>query len=343
MFLHLHALWRRLETLFLHSSSMGVLDHELFVGALSRLPSLKNLCVSSFGPDDFDNTTLQALPALESLRLQDLRGLDDGGIVRYASSAAAQSLRRLSLVGIEIVGLSVISKLFACLRNLQRFSLVQARCPELPTGELVLQPVVASGTLEFLHWDVLSPGSANEHLAASIEAGGFPRLRTLRAPNDHDGELQAQCRPLEQVAISSDKYSFATARPQLPSEKGMRAPGRTLFAARQAAQSRLEQARTQIRFRVVVEESGVVKQVFKIPGFAGAIGSKITYSLTPDVHGSDAALIDLPDLLLENAPKEVDPRDGCTGFWNSQHPAGKKWWSHTERFRYRRVHLERFF
>ncbi|KAI9821370.1 MAG: hypothetical protein M1832_003376 [Thelocarpon impressellum] len=338
-FLHLHDVWRRLETLFVHSQSAGVLDHELFIGAFMRLPSLKHLSISNFDAMDFDDTTLGALPPLESLRLQNLHGITDRGMLHYASSTAAQPLRHLSLINLEIMGLAVISKLFASLHDLRRFTFVQESSPESPIGGIVFQPIVASASLAFLHWDVLVPGSANDNLAASIEAGGFPKLRTLRAPSDHHGALQAVCRPLESVTISSDKYSFAARRAVAAGNETRYL--RTLFAARQAAQARIERARTQARFKIVIEEAGVVKQVLKIPGFVGAIGSNVSYSLTPDVHGSDSAVIDVPDLL--DGGKETDARDGCTGVWNSEHPGGKKWWSHKERFRYRRVELGRFF
>ncbi|KAI9843542.1 MAG: hypothetical protein M1838_002595 [Thelocarpon superellum] len=349
-FLHHHVMWRRLETLFVHRTSAGVLHHELLIGALTRLPALKNLFVSNLDAADFDDISLQSLPELQSLRLQNLRGVTERGIGRYASSPAARSLSQLSLLHLEIVGLSVISKLLSSLLALKRFTLVQQACPELPWGEIVFQPIIASTSLEYLHWDVLQAGSANDHLASSIQAGGFPRLRVLRAPSDHDGCLQAECRPLEQVTISSDKYSFmnrhtasagqSPTSPHAP-QLSLTPRRRTLFAARQAAQARLEQARSGISFRIIIDEDGAIKQVFKIPGFIGAIGSNITYTLTPDVHGSDTAVIDLPDLL--DSSREIDARDGCTGVWNSIHPAGKKWWSHTERCRYRRVELARFF
>ena len=338
-FLHLHDMWTRLETLFIHSQSTGVLDHEVFIGAFTRLPSLKNLSVSNFDVDDFYDATLQALPALECLRLQDLPGLTDRGILEFSSSRAARSLRCLALINLEIMGLAVFAKLFASLRDLRRFTLVQESSPELPIGGIVFQPIIASASLEYLHWDILIPGTANENLASSIRAEGFPRLRVLRAPSDHHGLLQDVCRPKEQVSLSSDKYSFA-ARNAAARENRTRYL-RTLFAARQAAQQRIEQARTHVRFRVMIEEDGLIKQVFNIPDFVGAIGSNITYSLTPDVHGSDSAVIDMADLI--DGSRELDARDGCTGVWNSEHPGGKKWWSHVERYRYRRIDLARFF
>ncbi|KAI9673173.1 MAG: hypothetical protein M1817_003035 [Caeruleum heppii] len=339
MFLHLHDQWGRLETLFLHSHSDGVLEHELFVGVFSRLPSLRHLCVSGFHVHDFGDVTLQALPPLQSLRLQNLRGVTDRGVLRYASTPAAQDLERLSLINLELTSLPVLSKVFACLRYLKRFTLIQRRPPELEPSGLILQPIIGSSSLEWLHWDVADPGEANNLLSASIEANGFPNLRAIRAPSDDEGSLQSVCRPLEQATITTDKYNF----PQRYANSGHRASvyAKTLFAARKSAQERIELARARFKFHIVIEEEGVVKQVFKIPDFIGSLESQITYSLKPDIHGSDRAVIDLPDLL--DGSKELEARDGCTGVWNSDHPSGKKWWSHTERFRYRKVDLERFF
>lgn len=337
-FLHFHDSWHSLSTLFLCSQKQGILERDVFVQALHLLPALQHLCISSFDVDDFDDVTLQSLPCLQSLRLQDLEGITFWGLSEFSRTKSARSIKQLSLVNLDITYLSAISNLFLHLKDLSRFTLVQESSPEVAAGDLVFQPVVASLRLQHLHWDILVPGSANQNLASSIQAGGFPNLRTIRAPSDHDGLLQSVCRPRAQIVQASDKYSKAY-RAGVDGTPG--SLGRTLFAARKLAQQRIENARASPRFRVIIEEDGVVHEAFDIPGYMGTVGSRIAYNLDSDTQGSDSALMDFPDLV--SGIKEVAPRDGCTGMWNASHPAGKKWWNHTERFRYRAVDLDRFF
>lgn len=336
-FLHFHEAWTLLTTLFIHSHHQGVLEHGIFIAVFDRLPSLQHLYISGFDADDFNDATLQALPELQSLRLQALRGITDQGLWRFASAPAARGMQCLSLIDLGIFSLLVVSKLLAHMTDLRRLTMVQESSPELPAGSLVFQPVIAS-PLEYMHWDIRAPGTANASLANSIRAAGFPKLRTLRAPSDHDGVLQAVCRPRAQIVLPSDKYSTAHRKAMIDD------PGkynRTLFAARKLAQERLEDAREMVQFKVVVDEGGIVMQMYDFNGFVGTIGSAISYSLKPDVFGSDDGVIDILD--VTNNSKEVGVKDGCTGLWNASHPAGKKWWSHTERFRYRPIDLHTFF
>ncbi|KAI4115232.1 MAG: hypothetical protein LQ345_004130 [Seirophora villosa] len=337
-FLHLHDAWDSLSTLFLFSHKQGVLERDVFVQTLRRLPSLQRLCISNFDMDDFDDVTLQTLPPLHSLRLQDLEGVTFWGLSEFSRTRSSQCIRQLSLIHLDVKYLSAISNLLLRLTSLQRFTLVQESSPEVVAGELVFQPVIASQHLQYMHWNILLPGSANENLAKSIRAGGFPSLRTLRAPSDHDGLLQMVCRPRAQIIQPSDKYSKAY---RAPNESNPDNPAQTLFTARKQAQRRIEEARKSASFRIVIEEDGIVQEVFDIEGFMGTVGSKISYTLDSDVPGSDNALIDLPDLV--DGSKEVAPRDGCTGMWNASHHAGKKWWNHTERYRYHPIDLQRFF
>ncbi|KAL8799813.1 MAG: hypothetical protein Q9182_005608 [Xanthomendoza sp. 2 TL-2023] len=337
-FLQFHDRWRSLSTLILCSQKQGVLERDVFVQTLHRLPALQHLCISSFDVDDFDDVTLQSLPPLESLRLQDLEGVTFWGLSEFSRTRSAKNIRQLALVNLDITYLSAISNILLHLICLHRFTLVQESSPEVAVGDLVFQPVIASQQLQYLHWDILLPGSANKNLSSSIRAGGFPNLRTLRAPSDHDGQLQMVCRPRAQIVLPSDKYSKAY-RTSDGSDPGRLA--RTLFTARKQAQQRIEDARNAVKFRVVVEDEGVVQEIFDIPGFMGTIGSRIAYNLESDVPGNDNALIDFTDLI--SGSKEVSPRDGCTGMWNASHHAGKKWWNHTERYRYRPVDLQRFF
>ena len=339
-FLHCHTSWTNLQTLFLHSQSHGILERYVFERLFQLLPSLQHLCLSSFDQDDFDDYTLQTLPPLRSLRLQDLLGVSSRGLLDYARSANAQDLQNLSLIHLDLAYISTISSVLLCLKSLKRFTLVQEHSPEIQIGELVFPPVIASEPLEYLHWDIFEPGSANEHLGDSIRAHGFPSLRTLRAPSDHDGMLQSICKPRKQITLPSDKFSRAY-RDRTTNNIDTERSRRTLFECRKAAQQRLEDAQKLSNFQVVVEEEGVVGEVYEFNGFMGTIGSKITYTLEPDVLQSDDPLIGFEDLLAEG--REVNPRDGCVGMWNASHHAGKKWWNHSERGRWAPTDLQRFF
>ncbi|KAL8996278.1 MAG: hypothetical protein Q9169_004164 [Polycauliona sp. 2 TL-2023] len=339
-FLHFHDRWRSLSTLFLCSQKHGVLERDIFIQSLHRLPALRNLCISSFDVDDFDDVTLQSLPPLQALRLQDLEGVTFWGLSEFARTQSARGIRQLALINLDITYLSAISNILLHLTHLHKFTLVQESSPDVAAGDLVFQPVIASQQLHYIHWDILLPGSANENLASSIRAGGFPNLRTLRAPSDYDGQLQMLCRPRAQVVLPSDKYSKAY-RSSGSDTNNSNTTERTLFTARKQAQQRIEEARNAVKFKIVIEEEGVVQEVFDIQSFMGTIGSRISYNLESDVPGNDNALIDFPDLV--SGVKEVSPRDGCTGMWNASHHAGKKWWNHTERCRYHPVDLHRFF
>ena len=350
-FVSYHNAWSSLSTLFLHSPGLGILEKDIFVnlkqnagnphmirgpGILNRLPSLKNLAISNFDMDDFDDHTLQHIPPLHSLRLQDLEGITFWGLSEYSRTRPAFSLRHISLVNLDITYISAISNLLLHLKNLKRFTLVQDTSPEVAEGEIAIQPIIANNALEYLHWEIIVPGTANHNLAASIRAHGFPRLRTLRAPADHDGLLQALCKPRAQIETPSD---WAT-----PIAKSHHLPPGSLRLARRDAQRRIENAWSTVQFKVLVEEEGVIQEIFDLNGFIGEIGSRITYSLEPDVPGSDIALVDFEDLMNPATREEGGgEKDVCRGLWNAKHPRGRAWWGHTERGRWRQVELESFF
>ncbi|KAJ6093025.1 hypothetical protein N7486_008314 [Penicillium sp. IBT 16267x] len=234
-FLDYHVSWSNLETLMLYGlNGNGALEPSLFLRMFDLLPSLKNLCISSFNEDAFADSTLVCLPALESLRLESLPGVTEGGLTQYTSRPESLSLKSLVLVEQNIESLLVISKILSSLRQLERFKFVQtAKCPIMPNEGMVFQPILASSTLKYLHWDVAcpDPGTAltqldclpfqnltkesdtpNSHLAQSILSAGFPNLETLRAPNDVEppGVLQAVCRPITkgQALLRPDRYSL---------------------------------------------------------------------------------------------------------------------------------------
>ena len=357
MFLNFHSRWTSLETLFLHSQSSGILEGDMFTACLHSLPSLKNLCISGFDMDDFNDSTLQTLPSLESLRLQDLAGITCDGLTDFARNPAAHSIQRLSLVNLELSDLLTIASLMVKLEHLERFSLVQDCSPEPPAGELIFQPIIASSGLKHLHWDILRSGSANENLANSIMANGFPKLRTIKAPSDYNGKLQALCIPRESVAWRTDKFG----KPRRPDSVANQNP--TLGAleeARKLAQCRLEEAKQKVWFRIVVEDVdvGMITEVIDCNGFMGRTGinHKIAYNLDPHIQGCDDAMIDFPTLVNGNDEASIgegdnlvsmrEPKAGvneCAGMWNASHPDGNRWWRHQYRFRYRPIDLMDFF
>ena len=240
-FLHYHRSWDHLETLMLCSpGGAGIIEHGIFAEMLSSLPSLKHLCISSFDSDDFTDMTLGFLPNLVSLRLEECCGVTERGLARWSASPNAYSLRKLSLIHQNIKDLTKISKILSSLGSLQKFSIIQSDIsPKVPPNDIIFQPLIASPSLEELHWDIApekvdlenpmsilqsqellecrlpnSQGQTltpNAHLALSIMHSGFPQLRTLRAPQDvaPPGILQAVCRPSrnKNVLLPSDKYA----------------------------------------------------------------------------------------------------------------------------------------
>jgi hypothetical protein len=233
-----HLRWPNLNTLMLCSpGSLGVLEHDCLVDVLHSLPSLKNLCVSSFDADDFNDFTLLQLPRIISLRLEECEGVSDAGLAKWAASPASVFVERLTLIHQNITSLITISKVLSGLDRLKKFSIIQSDlAPSIPLDMVVFQPLFASRTLEWIHWDIgeEKPGGVgsedhqvdinelenhegippNTHLALSILHHGFPALRFLRAPRDTfpPGVLQSVCRPARNanVLLAEDRYSLHT-------------------------------------------------------------------------------------------------------------------------------------
>jgi hypothetical protein len=240
-FLHYHKAWSNLEYLMLCSpGGAGIIEHGIFGEILSSLPSLKHLCISSFDSDDFTDKTLSFLPDLVSLRLEECSGVTETGLARWSASPNAYNLRRLSLIHQNIMDLTKIAKIFASLGHLNKLVMIQSDIsPKVPSNEIVFQPLLASPSLEELHWDIApekvdlenpmsmldsqellerrqpnpqgQPLTPNGHLALSILHSGFPRLKTLRTPQDiaPPGILQTVCRPSrnKNVLLSSDRLA----------------------------------------------------------------------------------------------------------------------------------------
>lgn len=270
-FLNYHASWTKLETLMLQSFNMqGIMEHGTFLRMFNLLPSLRHLCLSGFDSDDFTDRTLLFLPPLVSLRLENLRGVTENGIAHYTSRPEAKCIQSLSLIEQNITSLLVISKILASLRRLERFNIVQtSTTPTLPPDLLVFQPLLASSSLRYLHWDIASVDpvaalskldsipftgqlrdvdSPNSHLAQSMLNDGFPSLRSLRAPSDIDppGALQSVCRPARssRVMLPSDPYSLPRSHHGSTGSNALRIPalpaGNNLVSARIRAQNLID-------------------------------------------------------------------------------------------------------
>lgn len=269
-FLDYHTSWSSLETLMLYGlNGNGALEPSIFLRMFDLLPSLQNLCISSFNKDSFDDNTLLCLPPLESLRLENLPGVTDTGLSQYTSRPESSSLKTFVLVEQNIESLLVISKILASLRQLERFKIVQMeKCPTLPDEDMVFQPILASSTLKYLHWDVACPDphtaltqldtlpfqktakpsdTPNSHLAQSIISAGFPQLEALRAPSDVEppGALQAACRPITkgQALLRPDRYSLPRSSHGSVNTRPLALPaGNNLTSARIRAQTFIDMA-----------------------------------------------------------------------------------------------------
>lgn len=283
-FLDYHVSWSNLETLMLYGlNEKNALEPSIFLRMFSLLPSLRHLCISCFNEDSFADSTLLCLPPLESLRLESLPGVTDGGLSQYTSRPESRSLKSFVLVEQGIESLLVISKILSSLRELERFKIVQSGIvPTMPNEGMIFQPIFASSSLQYLHWDVEcpDPGKAltqldslpfqqppkhsdtpNSHLAQSILSAGFPRLQTLRAPNDVQppGVLQAVCRPITngQALLRPDRYSLPRSSHGSVSTRPLALPaGNNLTSSRIRAQTFIDMAvkDTEAGMQVVLQD-----------------------------------------------------------------------------------------
>ncbi|KAE8364048.1 hypothetical protein BDV27DRAFT_158196 [Aspergillus caelatus] len=283
-FLDYHASWTNLETLMLYGiSESNALEPSIFLRMFSLLPSLRNLCIANFDAEAFGDSTLLCLPPLESLRLENLPGVTDTGLSQYTSRTESHSLKSLALVEQNIESLLVISKILTSLPQLERFKIVQNdKCPTLNSDGIIFQPLFASSTLKYLHWDVACPNpntaltrldyapfvkpprhinTPNSHLAQSILSDGFPQLEALRAPSDIEppGVLQAVCQPIPkgQALLQPDRYSLPRSSHGSVSTRPMALPaGNNLTSARIRAQTFIDMAAkdTETGMRVLVTD-----------------------------------------------------------------------------------------
>lgn len=240
-FLELNSNHSKLTSLVLHQEPARLsteLTFRSIIGALRQFPVLRHLSISGLPTTSFSNLALNALPAnLLSVRLEDLPGINDKGLQRFASSQSAVSLESITLINLEIAQLPTLAAFLSPrITALKRFSLIQHKAPGLPSG--LDLPDLQSPTLAFVHWELrsqagpppalVSPSPAADQssfpflndepisclatslLARSISRGLFPSLRTIRAPHDPQGVLQALCKPLATALLPSDAAFFTT-------------------------------------------------------------------------------------------------------------------------------------
>lgn len=204
---------------------------------------------------DFHNGSLMALPPLKSLRLEHLEGITDQGIEQLAYTRQSSTLERLSLIALELTSLRTIHMLLGHLVRLKHFVFVQQTSPEPLPSTAYSRAIfdLSSQTLRTLHWSPsLIDGTATSHLAHSISEGRMPQLRRIKAPTDHDGLLQALCRPLASERLTPDDRAFlhhAEADHPATDEEGT-----ALRLAQLQAQLRIRSQRAQPIMSVVVED-----------------------------------------------------------------------------------------
>jgi hypothetical protein len=303
-FLNFHALWTNLATLRLHAQPGAILEHGGFTALFPRLPSLQHLAISAFDADDFNDTTLLSIPALRSLSLHALPGVTALGLTRLGSHRTAPTLHTLTLHTLAIPSICPLAKLLISLPALRALSLTQPTAPTILASETVIPPVLASSTLRHLSWATAPAPTSSNHLALSLAANGFPALRTLYAPCDLDGALQALCAPMHSVpGLSNDGSSsrasssathaslprssvfaptpstlpLSVLDPAPPTPEEARAAERR--QARMAAQARIEAARREVGFRVFVEDADVgrVVTVYEFASYVGKVGAGMSY------------------------------------------------------------------
>ncbi|KAK5663794.1 hypothetical protein OQA88_4226 [Cercophora sp. LCS_1] len=211
-FLDFHVNWQNLTSLVVHCNPGATLTPNLLLGRTLRcLPSLQNLHLSHLPNTSFNDSSLLSLPPLKKLTLDHLPGLSTAGLSAFATRSNSSRLTTLTLIHINIETIPALARLLSNLTSLATFNLVQKYAPILPSDELIwLFPYLASTALRRLHWDIpylpTRATTADSILAKSIQAGGFPALRFLRAPNDPEGIFQSLCCPTGRADLPTDRY-----------------------------------------------------------------------------------------------------------------------------------------
>ncbi|KAG9379789.1 hypothetical protein A1F94_010145 [Pyrenophora tritici-repentis] len=239
-FLDLNSKHRFLSTLILDQEpepSSTPLNYRAVVGTFKGFPYLRHLSVSGLSETSFTNLALNAIPDnLQSLRLEDLPGVTEKGIQRFAASPQAISIRKLTLMDMNITNLATIASILSPhFASLQRFTLVQDAPPMLDGARTM--PKFRSHSLRYIHWELRSEASplpaltlptsvdsscsfaisepmcctATSILADAIKNRALPSLRRIRIPHDPQGIIQSLCKPLATALLPSDTSKFANA------------------------------------------------------------------------------------------------------------------------------------
>lgn len=219
-FVNRHKYWEDLTQLTIHCLPGSNFSPPGLINATcSNLPSLKTLYLSQVPARTFDDVSLRNLPtALKKLTLTKCAGVTSAGLSTFATRAAASELETLTLIHQNIDSLPALVRILAHLSKLTTLSVVQAGAPTMVEDMFMFMPYLASQSLKKLHWDIFESGGmansngegsitrADDILAQSISANGFPGLRSLRVPNDPEGRFQALCRPRERVDLPGDRF-----------------------------------------------------------------------------------------------------------------------------------------
>jgi hypothetical protein len=378
-FFDMHANWKSLTTLSIQCQPGATLAPGKLLGhVIKSLPALQHLHLYNVPSNAFNDDNLLSLPALQSLTLSHINGITSQGLSAFATRSNSASIRKLQLRHTPLTSLPALARILSNLRSLESLALIQAFSPSMPDADsftLWMMPYLASSSLTKLHWDITSTTSMSEQsdaiLAQSIHAGGFPKLRQLRVPNDAEGMFQELCRPRFRIDLPADRFlkprttgaSVDSPQSSIKSPVKLRkasisssssmnlssviSPCTNLGAARLEAQSRIELARQLPKFTVnVFAEGGTLEETHQLGSFIGTIGSLIEYQLVPDEGFTDekSGLFDLVDLTLGDNAAQSSGRACCSGRWNIQEGvvADKKesesWW-HTERPRWHKIDL----
>ncbi|KAK3712901.1 hypothetical protein LTR37_008786 [Vermiconidia calcicola] len=221
------------------------------------------------------------LPALSTLRLENLPGLNDQGIQQLAHSRLALSLEKLSLCGLELTSLRTIQTLFANMPKIQSFALVQRSAPKVQRHVAEMSKdydfTLSSSTLRNLYWDVITASDSTATLANSIAAGHFPAVRRVVVPWDYDGVVQELCRPIPSKPITSEDVQAVD---DWKSSRSMLSDYRI---AEVQAQVRVREKRAQPSFNLVVQDEDGIERKHFIGSYLGDMASKIAFSLAPGI------------------------------------------------------------
>jgi hypothetical protein len=331
-FLSLHQNWASLETLVLQgttpSSGGGGLNHLLFVDLFSHLPHLQRLMISRFAEYEFNSTTLLSLPSgLTHLRLGTLPGVSEAGLSAYITSS--QQLQSLALLNLQFQHLETISTIFSVLPKLRSFTFLQTTSPQ-PGSDLVL---LASESLQFLHWDIRYPGAATDFLATCIHRGYLPALRTLRAPTDTTGALQAVCAPITNIVQPLDLQLAGQTRglPRARVEAECRRTGQHLVVPSVVQE---QEEHDWMGWRGSSRDWKSAERKKWEVGL-GDRESRVRYWLMPDVEGSLDAVCRVGDVVGRFRGGEDGGVGGCEGTGVAKRVSRAGMWWHANRPRMR--------